>query len=185
MPLVPVPKARATINETASGLEIRVPARKNWFLILFLGFWMIGWACGEVFAVFQLASGKTPFGANVFLLAWLGGWTVGGAFAAYVWAWMAVGFEQILLRPDALVVKRNVLGFGNDREYDLAYVSNLRAAPTTFNPFAFSSSLQFWGIGGGTVAFDYGSKTFRFGAALDEAEAQELVQRLRARHAFR
>jgi hypothetical protein len=183
--LVPVPKTRARVIETSEGLTVSVPARKNWFMILFLGFWMIGWTFGEVVVIAQLVSGKTPGGAGLFVFAWLGGWTVGGAFAGYAWAWSMFGVERLLLRSRALVVKRDLLGLGREREYDLAHVTNLRAAPVTFNPLDFSSSLQFWGIGGGTVAFDYGAKTFRFGAALDEAEAAQLVQRLKERHAFR
>lgn len=34
------------------------------------------------------------------------------------------------------------------------------------------------GIGSGTVAFDYGSKTYRFGERVDEAEAKQIVQEL-------
>ena len=40
------------------------------------------------------------------------------------------------------------------------------------------------GIGGGLIAFDYGAKTFRFGAGVEEAEAQGIVTRLKSRHAF-
>ena len=54
----------------------------------------------------------------------------------------------------------------------------------SFNPFDFASALQFWGIGGGLIAFDYGAKTFRFGAGVEEAEAQGIVTRLKSRHAF-
>jgi hypothetical protein len=44
--------------------------------------------------------------------------------------------------------------------------------------------MQFWGIGGGPIAFDYGSQTVRIGSGLDEAEAREIVKELRSRHAF-
>jgi hypothetical protein len=44
--------------------------------------------------------------------------------------------------------------------------------------------MRFWGIGGGLIAFDYGAKTFRFGASLDEAEAQDIVKELNRRHKF-
>lgn len=44
--------------------------------------------------------------------------------------------------------------------------------------------MQFWGIGGGPIAFDYGSGTVRFGNSLDEAEAREVVRELKARYSF-
>ncbi len=43
------------------------------------------------------------------------------------------------------------------------------------------SSLYFWGVGGGTIAFDYGAKTYRFGAQLEEAEAKQIIQAVRER----
>ncbi len=184
MPTIPVPKARSRVSDTPAGLQIIIPAKKNWFLILFSGFWMIGWAFGEVFVLLQLVTGETPLFANLFLLAWLGAWTVAGAFIGYSWLWMIFGFERVLLRPGTLLIKRDLFGFGRNREHDLSHVKNLRVAPLIFNPFDFTSALQFWGIGGGIVAFDYGAKTFRFGASLDEAEANDIVAKLKARHAF-
>jgi hypothetical protein len=44
--------------------------------------------------------------------------------------------------------------------------------------------MSFWGIGGGLIAFDYGAKTFRFGASVDESEARDIVSELKAIHAF-
>jgi hypothetical protein len=44
--------------------------------------------------------------------------------------------------------------------------------------------MQFWGIGGGPVTFDYGARTFRFGASVDEAEARDIVNQLKAQHSF-
>jgi len=83
-----------------------------------------------------------------------------------------------------LAIKRDLFGTGRARQYDLAHVKHLRVVTPSFNPFDFSSALQFWGIGGGLIAFDYGAKTFRFGAGVEEAEAQGIVTRLKSRHAF-
>ena len=85
---------------------------------------------------------------------------------------------------DVLALRRDVWGFGRTREYDLSHVSSLRVAPAAWNPYDWSGAMQFWGIGGGPVAFDYGSRTFRFGASVDEAEARDIVNQLRAQHSF-
>lgn len=58
---------------------------------------------------------------------------------------------------------------------------DLRVGPVGFNPMDFSSSLQLWGIGGGVIAFDYGAKTHRFGAGLDEVEAKLTVTAIKKR----
>jgi hypothetical protein len=45
----------------------------------------------------------------------------------------------------------------------------------------FRSSFGWWLGGNGTVAFDYGARTYRFGRGIDEAEAKQVVAELRPR----
>ena len=51
---VEVPGRRSTIMDSPDGFEIIIPGKRNFFIVAFLGFWTIGWACGEVFAIRQL-----------------------------------------------------------------------------------------------------------------------------------
>jgi|HubBroStandDraft_1064217.scaffolds.fasta_scaffold358542_1 hypothetical protein len=184
MARVSVPTARASVLDTPEGLVIDLPASKNWALILFIGFWLCGWALGEFSAIHQLATGKTPTsGGSLFLLVWLGAWTVGGCIAISVWLWNVAGHEIVSLTPTSLAIRRSMLGFGPSREYDLPSVKNLRInAPAVISPYnrGFSPQTPF----GGTIAFDYGSKTFRFGGGVDEAEASHLVELLKSRYPF-
>ena len=66
----------------------------------------------------------------------------------------------------------------------LGLLESINEAPAAWNPYDWSGAMQFWGIGGGPIAFDYGSRTFRFGASVDEAEARDIVNQLRAQHSF-
>jgi hypothetical protein len=77
-----------------------------------------------------------------------------------------------------------VLGFGNVREFDLAEVRDLRIDRPYpgITTLTWNSPAQMFGTG--TIAFDYGAKTFRFGLGLDESEARQLVARLNSRHPF-
>ena len=61
--MVKVPVARATISESPEGLLITIPAKKNWLVILFLGFWMTGWLFGEGSAIHELLRVHTSSGA--------------------------------------------------------------------------------------------------------------------------
>jgi hypothetical protein len=45
-----------------------------------------------------------------------------------------------------------------------------------------SGSLEFWGISGGRLAFDYGAKTVQFGIGLDESEAEFLFTVIEKKH---
>lgn len=54
-------------------------------------------------------------------------------------------------------------------------------SPVPYNPFDFRAALQFWGVGGGLLAFDYGAATIRFGHGLEESEAKSFVAEMRSR----
>ncbi len=182
MKVIP-PVGRSTVRQTHEGLEIVIPAKRNAFLMLFLTAWVVGWCFGEVSAIRELFFGQSD-APELFLGVWLLMWTAGGGAALYMWLWMATGAEIILLRGNVLALRRNVWGVGRVKEYDLSHVINLRVAPAAWNPYDWSGAMQFWGIGGGPIAFDYGSRTFRFGASVDEAEARDIVNQLKAQHSF-
>ena len=175
MAVVEPASPRATSTDTPSGLEIVVPAKKNWFITLFLGFWLCGWAVGEVTVLTQLFSDDAPLEGSLFLMFWIVGWTFGGAFALLVCCWFLAGKERILLSSDRIALKREIFGWGRTREYELIHTRDLRASHRPYNLADLRAGFQFWGIGGGSIAFDHGSKTIHFASGLDEAEARSLV----------
>jgi hypothetical protein len=169
---------RHTAEDDGTTLTLTIPAKRNVFLIAFLGFWLCGWAFGEIAAPIAIFTAKKNAGASLFILFWLCIWTVGGFFAIYAWLSMIRGREIILISPTTLSIKRDVLGAGRTKNYDMTKVTRLRFAPPTYNPFDFQRSIAFWGLGGGVIAFDYGYSTIRFGTGLDEAEAEHILQRV-------
>src|SRR3990172_2835179 len=176
MPLVAPAKPKATIVQNTQGLEIIIPAKRNWFVTLFLGVWLCGWAFGEIVVPTQFFARDAEPGALLFTAVWLILWTIGGGFALYVFFWSLAGRERIVLTTSRLAIKRKLFGMGRVREYDLAHVRDLRVSPSPYNPFNFRSGLQFWGVGGGVMAFDHGAATVRFGAALEESEAKSITE---------
>ena len=184
-------KKRYSFEEGTSGTVITIPSRKNWFIVLFLGFWLIGWAFGEITVVGILSAGflklisdglpeiiKNGPGAfsGLFLLAWLGAWTVGGAFAIYAWLWQVKGVERISMSFEALVLEKITPIWRRKKEYRLRDVAALRLSSSSSSIWTMSGSMEFWGISGGRLAFDYGAKTVQFGIGLDEAEAKFLIK---------
>jgi hypothetical protein len=170
---------RFTVECTTEGLRAVVPARRNWFVLLFLCTWLVGWVFGEVAVTCQLLSPSegTP---QLFLLAWLVGWTLGGAFALTAVLWQLAGKEVISVNAATMLLRVEAFGLGWSRAYKASEVKNLRATEYASNPFTNQAA---WlppliGSGFGPVAFDYGARTFRLGAAFDEAEAKLLVERL-------
>lgn len=173
------PSPISSTGDTADGYEIVIPAKRNILILLFLTAWLGGWVMGEVSAFRELTTSAQP---DWFLVFWLTGWTVGGGFAILVWLWTVAGKEVVILRPGELSIRHQLFGIGRSREFDLAHVRNLRVSPARSSQQA--ASMRYWGFPG-TLAFDYGSRTFRFAGAVDEAEAAQIVWELRKRHSFR
>lgn len=167
--------SRITITDISGTLRIVIPGSRSWFVIGFLGFWICGWAVAEFMVSSQYLQGDAPPDGESFMLAWFVVWTVGGLLAIYAWLWQFMGKEIVTVHGQRLTTRRDVGGFGFDQDYNLPQMRDLRAAPVGFNPLDLTSSLQLWGIGGGVIAFDYESRTVRFGAGLDEAEAKEVL----------
>ena len=117
MTKVSPPRNRASIDDLGDGVEVSIPTRRNWLLILFLGAWMCGWFFGETSAISQLMGGEIKnSGSRGFLTFWLVGWTVGGLAAGTAWLWNIAGVERARFRSDGVLVRREVLGIGFTRE---------------------------------------------------------------------
>lgn len=182
---VPIPKHRASWSDVAEGLEVIIPARRHVFAILFLPVWLAGWLFGEVMVIRQLLEKPADGQPSLFLFVWLVMWTAFGGLALKSLLWMLCGRERVVLRPDALLVRRELFGIARAREYEIGSISNLRVSPATFNPWDGRSSWKPGGMCAGVIAFDYGARTFRFAEGIDEAEGHDIVALMRQRHTFR
>jgi hypothetical protein len=175
------PASRIIITDTQEGLRVVIPYRRSWFVSGFLGFWISGWAVAEVMVPAQFLKGNAPAEGASLMYAWLAVWTVGGLLAIYAWLWQVIGKEIVTVHGQTFTTRRDIGGFGFDKVYDLVQMRNLRVEPAGFHPLDVSAALQLWGIGGGVIAFDYGARTYRFGAGLDETEANQAVMAMKKR----
>lgn len=174
--------SRVLITDTPEGLRMVIPYSRSWFVIGFLGFWICGWAVAEVMVPAQFLQGNALPEGESLMYAWLGVWTAGGLLAIYAWLWQVMGKEIVTVQGQTFTTRRDIGGFGCDKVYDLVQMRDLRVGPVEFNPLDVSAVLQLWGIGGGVIAFDYGARTYRFGAGLDEAEAKQAVAAIKKRY---
>jgi hypothetical protein len=151
--------------------------------LLFLGAWLGGWAMGEAFAVRQLflSSRPEPIAAQAFLLFWLVAWTVGGAFAMYTFAWGLVGREEITVDGRVLATRQAAGPIGRTRQFDLAHVQDVRAAPTDGGSTRRMAGLSYPGMDRGEIAFSYGAKTYRLGVGIEGLDVKLVLEALRER----
>lgn len=172
--------ARFQTETTTNGFRAVIPARRHFFVILFLLAWLGGWSFGEVSAIRDLSQSgnETP---SAFLAFWLTGWTLGGIVAMGTVLWQLAGREIITANSLELSHRVEIFGVGRTRTFRAPDVKSLRATEFVSN---FSNQRawlpSFIGSGYGPVAFDYGARTIRVAPSLEEAEAKMLVQKLAA-----
>lgn len=169
----------AIIDEAFGGTIVTIPAKKNYFIGIFLCFWLCGWCAGEVFALTTIAHGGPM---SLFLLVWLAGWTAGGFFVLRTIIWNFAGKEIITLKQGVLGIKQKNLLFSKPKDYDLREVKRLRVRDDEpYGNSVFGQRNSFNINKNGTILFDYGMKTVRFGSGLDEAEASKILDRLKSK----
>lgn len=174
---------RATVTDNFDHLEIAIPAKKNGFIVLFLGFWLCGWVFGEVTAITSLLPGSNG-APHLFMIVWLGGWTVGGIFALRIFLWLLFGKEMITAGQGTITVSRKYALFNKPKTYDLKECKNFRTEDEgdmfAWNGFGQRRRSNINNFSDqGTIRFDYGMKTVKFGAGLDVVEADHLLQKLK------
>jgi hypothetical protein len=174
----PLPDARFRVESDAGVERIVIPAGRNWFVMLFLPVWLLGWSAGGISAFAQIMAGEDVG----FLLVWLTFWAVGMIFAISWLGWQLSGKEILFVERGALVRAWRMPGFGREKRYDVAKVKNLSACSAPF-PYSMMrvSSPPFFPMTFGSVKWNYGASTIFAGAGLSEAEGEMIVDRLKAR----
>jgi hypothetical protein len=99
-------------------------------------------------------------------------------FPLYVLLWNLVGREIITVDNSEIVIRKTVLGIGIPQTYQLSLVHNLRVSLANPTLFTWEHNMQEWGLAGGSVAFDYQGKVYRFGILLRKQHADILVTKI-------
>ena len=172
---------RAILNDSFDSLEIVIPARRYWFIVLFLGFWLCGWLFGEIMVAGTLLGGEVPTGPNIFMLAWLGAWTVGGLFALSMFWWMIQGKEVITVGQGQMTLEKRGLLFYKPRTFDLNEVKNVRLSPIDPGMYGRRNTHLMGYFNTGNICFDYGLKTIYIANGIDEAEAKHILEQLKSK----
>ncbi len=179
---------RAKITDTVRGFSIEIPSKRNWLIIIFLTAWLGGWMIGEWAALGTLTGFLTDSNMNtgsIFILIWLIAWTAGGFLALRTWLWMVAGKEIISFDNYELSINKKGALLYSPKVYDLREVKNFDLNPTTSsdNPFGMNSNRGIWNLGNnGMLKFDYGLKTIKIAAGIDEAEGRYLLEIIREKN---
>ena len=169
---------RIQLIPSLSGRELHIRAKKEWANLLFLPVWLTFWTIGGVMAM-KWVIHPGPSTPRAFISLWLVGWALGEAFAAYQWAWTALGKEIVKIDQGMLTIRRDVLGYGRTRSFPVGSVAKLRASGIFPANSYWENYLTTMKLAGGTIGFESLGKTHRFGIQLTEPEAEHVVTELR------
>lgn len=167
--------------EFVDGTErLRIPMRRNWFVILFLSFWLTAWTFGGAMAAAEFA--RT--GDNL-LAVWLVGWAFGWLFAGSMIGLQLGGAETIRVVGGDLEHGFTIGPIRRVRRYRGSQIVGLRAA----DPGGwFESWFMRQGshpllsrLRRGSVKFDYGAQTIYLAPDVDESEGKQIVEWLKRR----
>ena len=159
------------------GTQFIIPSYRGLSVILFLALFVFTWGAGLAKSIRTLIHrGLSEEFAWAQVLGLLGVLFL-TALVAVVLAWHVVGREVVEVVAGELVLAFEVLGLRHSKKYSVSNISALRSVAVP--PWGFrAGSRSPIGSSAGAVAFDYGARTIRFGASLDEAEAKLLVKEL-------
>lgn len=165
---------KAKIDQTFTTLSISIPSKKNWFALIFGTAWMGGWFAGFLAASSTLFKGGMGNGmGNNFLVFWLIMWTIGGIAITTTLLWGYFGKEDFILNEGEVQLNKTVFGIGIKKKFEAIEIKNIRAEAD--NSYS-RNRWAVWGMGPGKIKFDYGLKTYSFGMAVDDAEANHIVE---------
>lgn len=171
----------AQFVESHNSLDIIIPAKKNWFVVAFLAFWMCGWLFGEISVITIIITGMID--GNIlmmfFLLFWLVGWTAGGIFALRMLIWVTSGKEVITFTPGTITTSKKNLLFNKPKTYDLNSVKNIRVHEHQDSWGSYFQKKPL--IPPGVIHFSYGMKTIKMGSGIDLPEAEQILKTVKSK----
>ena len=97
--------------------------------------------------------------------------------------WSIMGKEIMIAGKGVLILVRKGDMLSKPKTYDLREVKNIRVQeePNNNTFFAQRSDVSLFTTKG-TIRFDYGMKTIKFGAGIDEPEANYILDKLGEKH---
>ena len=178
---------RYTIEKNEDSVQVILPARQRFIFIIWNSLILLGYSViyvvilvlgFEVYQLYEVARtipSQLELASNFVLLGIVFSpffliYLALGPFILRNFFWSIAGKEIIEAGPSKITITRQIFTFQRTREYSASDVKNLRVREN-------GSSKAFRNLLGnnGMIAFDYGTKTLRFGADIEEAEARMIL----------
>lgn len=197
MKVVTPPKPIHTSEIVNEDLIVTIPARKRWFEIIWFTLcllfaapfvYLFGWLTfylllprtGQYGAVSAIASPSSMVFACVVFVFLTPPAILLPLMLIYALLWRLAGTEIVTANKDLLVVNRKILFWESHKAYKTSEISSMLISRPTDGWIEMFVAYRSLLGGSGTIAFDYGAKTFRFGDQLDEAEDRQIIREIQS-----
>lgn len=167
---------KAKIEKVIGGVNIIVPSKKNWFRLIFLSVWGVGWVLGLVMFFSMAFFDTAQVGKEVSMISSFIIWLGFGFAAITILLWGYFGKEKFITNGNDVLLEKTVFNIGIKRKLKKYELKNFR---TSFTKGLFSRIDPWVGFGPGKIKFDYGFRTYSFAAGIDDEEATYLVELLK------
>ena len=199
MKIVTPPKSIHISEIINHEIVVTIPVKKLWFeIIWFLWCFIIAtplvYFFGKIVVLLLLISvglygttSSVDFGDTTYTPSVLGVALISfliflatDIMVIYSLLWRFMGKEIVSANRELFVVTRKIFNWKSHKAYKTSEISALRISrPTDRSTEMFSGFRRILGFAG-TIAFDYGAKTFRFADGLDEAEGRQIIKKIQS-----
>ncbi len=169
-----------TIKELPGYVELMIPAKKNWLLLVlplfFVCFW---WLSGGGEQVVNMFNKPFTLSVDLFWVVWVAAIVV--VLAGNLW-WLLAGREIITATKDTLKVKKRGQLFARTKIYKLRQARYFRIDDgTTIHTDGILDNNPPDQEGKGIICFEYGIKTIHFGENISADDGTYILQLLKER----
>ena len=164
---------RISIKHTENELSIVILSLINKVKNRFLLLWFLLWSISGLTVLSQYFMMTDP-NTKTAIIVWMGFWTYFEYKIFHAYLWRRSGKEKIKINDKKLLYKRDVLGRGKIKMYDIDFIKDIRLIEPKEDSFFENINNSYWVIGGEKLAFDYYGKEIKLGLQLDETDAKAL-----------
>jgi hypothetical protein len=160
------------ITETNDELTILINNRRNYFMLIISGLWLIGWTSILFIFFFGFVVDKGKFDNDFYLIIPL--YLVAGIVVTKIFLWQARGKEKIKLSKENISISK----LGTILVVSSKFETNLVDSFIALNSFENSYWKRLYGFSGGLIKFNYLDTPKYFGLTLEKDEAKIIVEKI-------
>ena len=146
--------------------------KPSWLIVIYLGFWLIGWIAILLTITFGLIMNPDKFDLVIGLLMLV--FSLSSLLIIKIFLWNLRGKEKLIITKDEFIIEKLGTFFTKPGKFQLDKMSEFSYAEQKF----FSVRNNMWGLFGGNIEFKYLGKTILFGQNLNQKKAIQIIDQL-------